>query len=161
MQEDMSRCGEIRANMEKYEQVRTNNSCAALIKHINDKLKKNANERLGIHDITFMQVQVLQQLRHAKEDALPLKSLEKHFEVAQSTAAGIIVRLERKELVSSFVPAEDKRLKYVRLTEKGKVLCDFVEADMEKGETELLAGLNEEEKEQLFRLLKKVNASLT
>ncbi|MCC8125826.1 MAG: winged helix DNA-binding protein [Clostridiales bacterium] len=140
--------------------VRENIACAALFKHINDKMAKGANERLGIHGITYMQMQMLLEMKHMGAEAVPLKSLERHFEVAQSTAAGIIVRLERKRLVSSFVPAEDKRQKYIRLTEEGKALCAAAESDMQEGEKLLLSGLSQEEQEQLYHLLWKVKDTM-
>ncbi|MCC8102912.1 MAG: hypothetical protein LIP11_11870 [Clostridiales bacterium] len=89
-----------------------------------------------------------------------MKTLETHFDVAQSTAAGVIVRLERKGLVEGFVPKEDKRLKYIRLTEAGKELCRTSEQDLEVGEQILVAGLNEEERKEFYRLLLKVNNTM-
>ncbi len=134
--------------------------CAALIKHIDIGMTKQANERFDAYSVTFMQVHLLMLLKRMKADAISLKSLERHFEVAQSTAAGIVVRLEKKGLVEGYVPADDKRQKFVRLTEKGKALCILLEEDMQKGERILLKSLDEEEKEQLYRLLQKVYDSM-
>ncbi|MCD7955711.1 MAG: MarR family transcriptional regulator [Lachnospiraceae bacterium] len=135
--------------------------CSGLMKRIDEKMKKSANERLGdSHGITFTQMQMLVAIHQRGKDSVPLKELERHFEVAQSTAAGVIVRLEKKGLVEGFTPSEDKRLKYVRLTEEGKALCMAAEQDMELGEQILLAGLDEQEREQFYRLLVKINASL-
>ncbi|MCD8018932.1 MAG: MarR family transcriptional regulator [Clostridiales bacterium] len=136
------------------------NDCAALIKYINDKMEKRANQHLGIHGITFMQMNMLMELKQMQTDAVPLKTLEKHFKVAQSTAAGIVIRLEKKGLVSSFVPAEDKRLKYIQLTEKGSTLCDTAESDMKEAEHFLLSNLNEEERKLFYELLLKVKDTL-
>ncbi len=134
--------------------------CAALIKHIDIKMTKLANESLNAYGITFMQMSMLMALKEARAEAVPLKSLEKHFEVAQSTAAGIVLRLERKGLVRSCVPADDKRQKHVGLTEKGRELCSSIRDSMQEGERTLLAGLDEDEKVQFYRLLKKVNDAM-
>ncbi|MCC8100977.1 MAG: MarR family transcriptional regulator [Clostridiales bacterium] len=105
--------------------------CAGLMKRINEKMEKGANEKLRGHGVTFaqMQMQMLMAIYNADMDSVPLKTLEKHFEVAQSTAAGVIVRLERKGLVEGFVPKEDKRLKYIRLTKTGKEICEASELE--------------------------------
>ncbi|MCD8075516.1 MAG: MarR family transcriptional regulator [Lachnospiraceae bacterium] len=134
--------------------------CAGLMKRINEKMEKGANEKLRSHGITFAQMQMLMEIYQTDSDSVPLKKLEKHFEVAQSTAAGVIVRLERKGLVEGFVPKEDRRLKYIRLTEAGKEVCRASEQDLEVGEQILVAGLNEEERKEFYRLLLKVNDAI-
>lgn len=135
--------------------------CAGFMKRIGEKMEKGANERLGNrHGITFTQMQMLMAIHQMEKDSVPLKVLEKHFEVAQSTAAGVIVRLEKKGLVEGFTPNEDKRLKYVRLTEEGRELCKAAGQDKEVGEQILLAALDEQEREQFYHLLVKVNDSM-
>ncbi|MCC8060561.1 MAG: MarR family transcriptional regulator [Clostridiales bacterium] len=137
-------------------------SCAALFKQIDVKMTRRANEQFDAYGVTFMQVQMLRFLREMDADsaAIPLKTLERHFKVAQSTAAGIIVRLEKKGMVKGVTPADDRRQKFIGLTEKGKALCVSIEEDMLEGERVLLSNLKEEETEQLYRLLKKVNEAI-
>ncbi|MCC8164272.1 MAG: MarR family transcriptional regulator [Lachnospiraceae bacterium] len=134
--------------------------CAALIKHIDIKMTKCANERFNSYGVTFRQVRLLMLLYQMGAGDVPLKSLEKHLEVAQSTAAGLVVRLEKKGLVQGCVPADDKRQKFVRLTEKGKELCVALEEDMREGERILLESLDDAEREQFYSLLRKVNDSM-
>ncbi|MCD8097933.1 MAG: MarR family transcriptional regulator [Lachnospiraceae bacterium] len=134
--------------------------CVALIKHIDTKMTKQANERFETYGVTFRQVRLLMLLLQKKAEDIPLKSLEKHFEVSQSTAAGLVVRLEKKGLVQGYVPADDKRQKFVRLTEKGEKLCNSIEEDMREGERVLLQSLDAEEKTQFYSLLRKVNDSM-
>ncbi len=134
--------------------------CAALIKHIDTKMTKQANERFETYGVTFRQVRLLMLLLQKKDEDIPLKSLEKHFEVAQSTAAGLVVRLEKKGLVQGYIPADDKRQKFVRLTEKGEELCNSIEEDMREGERVLLQSLDEKERMQFYTLLRKVNDSM-
>ncbi|MCD8249430.1 MAG: MarR family transcriptional regulator [Lachnospiraceae bacterium] len=134
--------------------------CAALIKHIDTKMTKQANERFDMYGVTFRQVRLLMLLLQKGSEAVPLKFLEKNFEVAQSTASGLVVRLEKKGLVQGYVPADDKRQKVVRLTEKGKELCISIEEDMREGERVLLQSLDEKERMQFYSLLRKVNDSM-
>ena len=74
------------------------NSCGAFIKQIHDALEKSANNALRHQDLTMAQVGVLLALNDASDHELPLKELEQVLRVAQSTAAGIVTRLEQNGL---------------------------------------------------------------
>ena len=86
-------------------------TCGTLIKQIHDGLEKQANNSLRPQDLTMAQVRVLIELRFAPERQMALKELERRLHVAQSTAAGIVARLEQKGFVESFGDANDRRIK--------------------------------------------------
>ena len=90
--------------------------CGYLLKQINDRLEKNANNILRTQDVTMSQLGALLELSRAPEGQLSLKELEKVLHVAQSTMAGIISRLERKGLVEPLADAGDRRIKLVQIT---------------------------------------------
>ena len=69
------------------------------IKQIHDELEKQTNNQLRSADLTMAQVGTLVILNRSPEGRMPLKELEKRLHVAQSTALGIVSRLERKGLV--------------------------------------------------------------
>ena len=93
--------------------------CGMLIKQINDELLKNANNALRLQNITLAQLDVLVQLSHAPKGQYSLKELEQILHVAQSTAAGIISRLEQKGFVAGLGDAADRRIKQVQITSAG------------------------------------------
>lgn len=134
--------------------------CGALIKKINDELEKNANNVLRAEDLTFSQIGALLELNSAPDGRLTLKELEKRLHVAQSTAAGIISRLERKALVGAFGDPQDRRIKIIQITPKGAERVQT--ADLHRIQTEelLLSGLTETEKTIFYSLLKKVYDTL-
>lgn len=136
------------------------NDCGACIKHINDVLHRDSNNELRDQELTFAQLNVLLQLEDAAEQGMPLKELERRLHVAQSTAAGIIVRLEHKRFVESFSSKVDKRVKMVRITERGLACCTQAQDHMKQTEERLLSSLTEEERETFTRLLQKVSDSL-
>ncbi len=70
-----------------------------LIKRLNDKVEKAINNQLLTYDLTSTQSKMLVMLHLIPDHTAMLKELEKYFGVAQSTAAGIIARLEKKNLV--------------------------------------------------------------
>ena len=74
-----------------------------LIKQINDELRKNANNAMRAQDMTVAQLDALLELDHAPGKQRSLKELEQSLHVAQSTAAGIIARLEQKGFVDSLL----------------------------------------------------------
>ena len=61
-----------------------------LLKRIHDSLEKKANNQLRPKDLTMMQIAVLMGLRGATEKQLSMKEIEQHFQLAQSTIAGIV-----------------------------------------------------------------------
>ncbi len=127
-----------------------------LIKRINDTMEKRANSELQSHDVTFFQFKMLLTLHCLKDGTATLKELEHYFGVAQSTAAGVAVRLERKQLIESFPDPNDRRVKCVRITEAGRTLCENHRAAMDQGERDMLRSLSPEEQEQLKGLLLRV-----
>ncbi len=66
-----------------------------LFKQIHDELEKCLNNSLRSRDLTLAQVGILMELRYTPEKQMSLKELERRFHVAQSTAAGIVSRLEQ------------------------------------------------------------------
>lgn len=136
------------------------NSCGALIKQIHDELEKNANNAMRSSDITMAQCSALLILNGAPEKQMALKALERMLRVAQSTAAGIVARLEQKGLVQGFGSPDDRRIKMVRITPRGVECCQRAEQDMERTEQSLLSGLTPTEQEIFLSLLKKVRDTL-
>lgn len=140
--------------------MKENIACGALLKQINDELAKNANNAMRSFDITMTQCSVLLALQEAPDQQISMKDLEKTLHVAQSTAAGVAVRLEQKGLVESFGSPEDRRVKLVRLTPAGLERCREARENMDQVEQHILSGLTESERLQLLRLLQKVRDSL-
>ena len=89
-----------------------------------------------------------------------LKELEQLLHVAQSTAAGIISRLEQKGYVEGFGDAGDRRVKLVRITPAGRACVGAALHHRAEAEERLLSGLTEAERDIFYLLLKKVRDSL-
>lgn len=130
--------------------------CGKLIKHINDELEKQANSALSSQNLTLTQMRVLMELEAVPERQLPLKELECLLHVAQSTTAGIVVRLEQKGYVESFVDANDRRVKRVAITASGMECCKNAQSHIKDMEEQLLSELTESEKIQFSNLLQKI-----
>lgn len=135
-----------------------------LFKRINDTIEKNANSNLLSDNITLSQVKMLFMILDGEcspeKGFMPLKELERRFGVAQSTAAGIIQRLEKKSLVESVADTEDKRVKILKTTEKGKSICENAVKSMDEMSKRSLSKFTAEEKTELERLLRKLLKNL-
>ena len=140
--------------------MRQERDCGFYIKHINDVLQRDANNALRSQDLTLSQITVLLLLEGAPDGELSLKELERRLQVAQSTAAGIIVRLEQKGFITSYTSSEDKRIKMVRVTERGLGCCESAKQNMQRTGERLLSKLTEAERNMLIKLLQKVNDGL-
>lgn len=135
-------------------------TCVALIKQIHDGLEKQANNSLRSQDLTMSQVGVLIELRFSPEKQMALKELERRLHVAQSTAAGIVARLEQKGFVEGFGDANDRRIKMLRITPAGEACCQLADQHMAASEEILLSGLTEAERTTLVALLERVAGNL-
>lgn len=133
------------------------NSCGLLIRQIHNALEKSSNNTLRDRGLTFAQVSALLSIRDTAEKQVTFKELEKLLHLAQSTTAGIISRLEQKNLVRIHGDAADKRIKYVQITPLGEQYCEEAEDSMERTEEHLLSSLTDIEKSLFNSLLQKVS----
>ena len=90
------------------------------IKRLNEAIAKQANNDMRDMAVTYPQMLILFKLAELEDGIASLKTLEKAFKLSQPTIAGLAVRLEYKGLIESFKKAEDKRTKYIRLTDEGR-----------------------------------------
>jgi len=135
-------------------------ACGTLIKQIHDGLEKRANNSLRSQNLTMVQVDALFELRFAPEKKMALKELEHRLHVAQSTAAGIVVRLEQKGFVECFGDENDRRIKILRITPVGEQCCQLADQKMAETEALLLSSLTETESAIFFSLLERVSNNL-
>ncbi len=140
--------------------MQSHRSVGKLMKQIHDRMERQANNALRGQDLTMAQLSALVELNDTPERQLPLKELERILRVAQSTAAGIVARLEQKRFVEGFGDASDRRIKVVRITPLGEQYCKSAEQHMKEAEAALLAGLTETERGIFFSLLKKVSDTM-
>ena len=140
--------------------MNTSWDCGLLMKQINDELQKNANNALRSQGMTIAQLDTLMELNRAPEGQCSLKELEQLLHVAQSTAAGIVARLEQKGFVQGFGDAADRRVKLVRITPAGIECVRAAQPPRDEVEEKLLSGLTETERDIFCALLKKVRDSL-
>lgn len=136
-------------------------SCGELIKIIHCAMQKNANNELRSRDLTFAQVHLLFTLERQPEGACLMKALERKMGVAQSTVAGVVKRCGEKGLVEYRDDPEDRRAKYVRITEKGRQVCRDTEENIRLSEARIVRSLPDGEYDTLTALLQKVYTAVS
>lgn len=130
------------------------------IKHINDCLKKRANNSLKKEGLTLMQSHVLLKLQEAPDQRMTFKEIEKDLHVAQSTTAGLLGRLQEKHLINCCEDPKDKRIKVACLTACGEGHCAQARKNMAESDRLMMKGLTQEEIDTLTELLSKVYSNL-
>lgn len=78
-----------------------------------------------------------------------------------ATATGIVDRLTNAGLVERVRDKGDRRVVYVQITEAGAIKLEEIEAERQKQTEQMTERLNDEELEQLNRLLRKLIVTLT
>ena len=135
-------------------------NCGTLFKQIHDSLEKRVNNDLRDQGLTIAQMNALLELFFSPQGQMSLKEMERRLHVAQSTAAGIVSRLEQKGFVESFGDANDRRIKRIRITPTGETFCQRGEQILYEREAILLSRFTKEERSTLLSLLKRVAENL-
>ncbi|MGN1399545.1 MAG: MarR family winged helix-turn-helix transcriptional regulator [Erysipelotrichaceae bacterium] len=135
------------------------NTCAMLFKQIHSELEKNANNTLRKDGLTMSQIRVLMSLSKAEGNQIEQKKLEQSMHIAQSTATGIVKRLQQKGFIEGFTSENDKRIKMIRITPKGMGCFQKAEQNMKKVEAVLTSVLTDTENDILISLLQKIRNS--
>ena len=135
-------------------------TCGPVLKQLTDVLTKQVNNELREEGLTMSQMRVLVILDEKRNKTASMKDIEKELAVAQPTTAGIIRRIEEKGLIIYLSDPENKRAKWIQLTEAGKEKCRIAYSHMEATEKKLLSGMTKEEGKQFFELLKKALAAI-
>ena len=131
----------------------------AMLKQINDRLHAQADATLKENGLTFTQARVLRYLHRAGGQASQ-KALGDYLEVAHPTIVGIVSRLEREGFVTCSTGVADRRSKVVCLTAKAVAIRDCMDRSIRKTEQRLVAGLSQEEVDQLRGLLTRLHRNL-
>lgn len=108
------------------------------------------------HGINMSQMRFLLYLMENDERPVTFKEMEKHFDVAQPTVAGIMKKLERKEYITLVQDPHDRRAKNAILTDVGRVLVESQAHVREHNEQKLLECLSSEERDRFMDMLRRI-----
>lgn len=103
-------------------------------------------KRCGIEFMGGPQGQVIRFLdyREESEQAVLIKDIEQELNITKSVASNLVKRMVQNGLVELEVSPNDKRAKYVRLTDKSRSQMQEVKAFFDRIDSSLLEGISKE-----------------
>lgn len=117
---------------------------------------------LGLHDLTPATFDVLANLRRSGDGARKTAGdLAKSSLLSTGGTTFRLDRLEEQHLIRRVTSEDDRRVTHVELTNDGRTLIDTVMAAHLAQEADLLTGFTAAEVEELGRLLRLIEQSIT
>ena len=119
-------------------------------------------KRCGIEFMGGPQGQVIRFLdyREESEQAVLIKDIEQELNITKSVASNLVKRMVQNGLVELEVSPNDKRAKYVHLTEKSRSQMKQIKSFFDRIDRSLLEGVSEEELAIFEEVLDKLQANV-
>ena len=93
-------------------------------------------------------------------NAMETRSLAKSMGVTVATVSSVANTMEKRGLVQRSVDPNDRRLVLLSLTDEGKNVMDELFPDFNRKESEIVAGLSEDDLAYLARMLRRINKNI-
>ena len=123
-------------------------------------VKKYISEKIVVLGLTSFQCGVLNYIKqNTKDDSVVFqKNLEDFFVTSKSSMSDLLWSLENKGLIiRTSLENGDSRKKEIKLTDEGKRISDLTDKFLDEVEEFFLSVLENEEKEELFKIFRKFN----
>jgi MarR family 2-MHQ and catechol resistance regulon transcriptional repressor len=117
------------------------------------------SEDIRRYGLTQPQFGIIESLGH--HGRIPIGELSRKQLLAGGTVTVVVDNLEKEGLVEREHCKEDRRVVYVQLTEKGRILFQNIFVRHAAVVTDLASALSREEQDQLSSLLKKLGLSVS
>ena len=136
-----------------------NESIEFLLRAVNRRAEKLANQELAKFDLTSTQFRTLTYLSHQPPLTVRQCDLEVFFSKSNPAVTGILNNMEQKDLIRRVCNPADARSKVLEITEKGLALLPELDAYRGWMDKLLTENMTEEEIAILIVLLKKMRNS--
>lgn len=135
---------------------------AGFLIHDASRLRRTAlDQRLRPLGITRSQWWVMTHISRVNgADALSQVELARLLDVGKVTLGGLIDRLERSGLVERCADGEDRRLKRIRMSRRGRALFQRIEEIAAEVNGESMSGISAEDEQRLVEILGKMKTNL-
>ncbi|CAM5795458.1 MULTISPECIES: MarR family winged helix-turn-helix transcriptional regulator [Brevibacillus] len=121
-----------------------------LLKRLNKTINMIAARELEKVGLTYPQLMVL---RHLKDEMLTIGQISKAVDLSYSTVSGIIDRLEREQLVERLRDEKDRRVVWIRSTDKVREQFEKLPIFSEAYYSTLFSDFSDAELGQIVRAL--------
>lgn len=112
------------------------------------------------HCLTKMQGMIVGFLDSRKHEDVFQKDIEIKFSMRRSTTSKMLKSMEEKGIIERISIEKDARVKKLQLSEKGKSMVDEVNREIQRIEKMLAAGLSDEELQQFFEIIYKMQQNM-
>ena len=116
--------------------------------------------RKRMDEVTVMHGWILGFLYENQDRDIFQKDIESECSIARSTVTCIVKLMEKKGYIRRESVEQDARLKKLVLTEQGRAVHQMADANMVRMEARLAKGFSDEELEQLFDFLQRLQENL-
>ena len=140
--------------------IETNEHLGHSFKKLHFLLDQAINQRLLELDLTTAQGHVIGYLTHAKEPPCA-RDLETDFGLSHATVSGILSRMEDKGFIAIEPDPKDRRVKRIRLLERGNACSREILLRIHETERILSEGFSPEELELFRSYLKRAIQNLS
>ena len=130
------------------------------LKELLNLLKRNMEKNTKIKDISPGQVRILNYIISNKDKNIIQRDIEEEFNIRRSSATELIQKLEKKELLYRVEDENDKRIKILKVTEKGIELENNIYNYICICEQKISQGLTEDEINFFFSITEKMKRNL-
>lgn len=113
-------------------------------------------EALKPYDLSLQQFNVLRILRGQKAKPANLSTLNERMVAKASNTTRLVDKLLKKDLVSRSVCPSNRRKIEIKITQTGLKLLNTLDKEVTKAEETITSRLDDNEKEQLNKLLNKL-----
>ena len=134
--------------------------CMLNIVYTGTMINKSACRYFSRYGITETQFNVLMLLKYALSDGLSQVALSKRLIVNKADMTGIIDRLEKKQLVERFADKNDRRINFIKITNKGREMLLKVEKIYFEEVHRLLTGCSKTEIKAIIHGLERIRGNL-
>ena len=121
-------------------------------------MRVRREENMGC--ITQVQHWIIRFMDHNQNRDIYQKDLEEEFHVSRATISSTLQVMEKNGLITRTSVKQDARLKRIQLTEKARQFNQQAKKTIEELETQMKQGFSEEELDQLYALLKRIQDNL-
>ena len=125
----------------------------ALIR-VAERYKKEAAAVFQKYELTFPQYNVLRVLEASKDGRNTIKDVKQIMLTSSANMTGITQRLEKFGFITRKNAPEDDRLRYLIITEKGRLLLKSISEKRGELEQKYLRSYSIEKKEEILSLLR-------
>ena len=138
---------------------RLNNDAVLRLVRVSEALVKAGDSFFSKYGVTAAQYDVLVIVKYS-EKRVTQSDLGGHRVVSRSNITGIIDRLEKLGLVKREGSADDRRVKYTTITQKGKDLIRKVEEKYFDNLKQIVWFLDEKDKRELTEIIGRIEKGL-